>query len=177
MAETNPPAGPAPTRRRWGRVLLVASLALNLVFIGLIVGAVARGGGVASGARHLDRMSMGLGAYIEALPADARAIVKSAGGGFERDDRRARFRALHAQRKAIVEALEAEPFDAQALRAAVMTHRNSTLGSSIALQDAFLEAFVGLDAAERNRVLAEAQSIKRKWREKREKREKRRKER
>lgn len=180
MADKGTPGSQAPepgqgaaTPRRPGRgrkVLLIGSLALNLIFIGLIVGAVLRGGPPGSGPRHLDRMSMGLGAYIEALPPDVRAGVKAAGGGFDLADRRARFQAVREGRRAMTAALKADPFDADALRAAVAGHRNAALGGSVALQDAFVEAFAALSPEQRAEVLEKARSLKRAWREKRKQR-------
>jgi Spy/CpxP family protein refolding chaperone len=44
MAETDSPASPPASTRRWGKTVLVLSLALNLMFLGLLGGAILRGG-------------------------------------------------------------------------------------------------------------------------------------
>ena len=160
---------------RWARLVLILSLALNLIVVGLIVGAFIgfgdkRGGGAPP--RVMDRMSMGLGAQISALPEAARNRVAEAGGGFTRENRREKFARLRQSQNAIIEAMSAEPFDENALRAALDAHRETAFGSTIALHDRFVQEFSALSQEERKSVLKEAETMRRKWRDrKRKKRE------
>ncbi|MEM6618101.1 MAG: periplasmic heavy metal sensor [Pseudomonadota bacterium] len=156
---------PTPKRRRfpWGRVVLLVSLALNFLVIGVVVGVLAGilpDRGPRGGARHLDRVSMGLGPYIQALPAGAQETVKAAGGGFDRDARRARISALRNQRRTVVRLLRASPFDPEALRAALADQRSRAFATTPAVQEAFVVAFTALTSEERAAVLERAQEFR-----------------
>ena len=90
-------------KRNWVKIALIGSLAVNLLIVGLIVGAVMRfdkGQG-----RHLNRVSMGLGLFIQALPDEARAEVNAAGGP-HLGNRRAFRKEIRSRQKAL-EMLEA----------------------------------------------------------------------
>lgn len=97
-AEPRPP-------RPWRRWLLLASLGLNLAFVGLVAGAVLRGppealaGGPA------------LWSYARALPEPFRDDLRAAMHASRQDWSGPRDRLRH-QRAALAEALVAEPFDA-----------------------------------------------------------------
>jgi uncharacterized membrane protein len=110
MAETNP----APRKAwPWARIVLAGSLAVNLLVIGLIAGA------LLGGPRDRDRnpvlRDLGFGPFVQALPrADRRelgAAMRREAGAFR--ENRAEMR---RQFEAILAALRADPFDAGALR-------------------------------------------------------------
>ena len=111
-----PDAAPEPARRRrWPRVLLVVSLAFNLLFVGLMAGALwvhwhggwgmARHHAFASSVRRL----------VKELPEDRRqtteALLKR-----HRAELRPLRRAAHRARHAAFEAAKAAPFDADLLQ-------------------------------------------------------------
>lgn len=112
------------------RFILILSLAVNLAVVGLVAGAALRGGerGGASGdgdarARAMQTRDFGFGPYVEALEHEQRReigrnFIKKAGGA-------AKARA-GAQEKfeAILDALNAEPFDADLFQAAVLAQLN-----------------------------------------------------
>ena len=107
MATTTPtpPPTPAPTPpRRRLRWLLVASLGLNLLLVGLALGAILRG--------PPERIAAGpaLGHYARALPeADRRELGRALHAS--RADWAPSRDALRGQRAAFAEALTADPYD------------------------------------------------------------------
>lgn len=114
MAETNPAPPPpgAPRSPRWMRILLVASLGLNLLIVAMVSAAVLSGGG--PGPSREAARDLGRTAFIRALgPGDRRALwrdMRSERGAFRenREQLRARFERL-------LVALRAEEFDRAAL--------------------------------------------------------------
>ena len=119
MTEQMPqPQDTSPPRRRIGlRVLLFISLALNMVIIGVVGGAILN---FSRGEDHPIMVSrdLGLGAYFAALePSGRRELNK------ELRARKGELRASRSEwRSSLVEttaAIRAEPFDAARVRAAV----------------------------------------------------------
>lgn len=101
-------SGTGSPHRRWKRWALIASLALNVLFVGLVVGAVLRGppdqaiGGP------------GLWRYAHALPDPyRRELVRTVRRS--RSDWGAQRVALRDARGALAEALRAQPFDIDAV--------------------------------------------------------------
>ena len=116
-------------RKLW-RFVLVVSLALNLLFVGLIVGSSLRN----AGPRGFD---VGLGPIGQALSREDRRDI----GRQLREDptlRGAGFRNRREAMQAIVTALQSEPFDPAALQAVLETTREQA-GQ---LQDAAARALV-----------------------------------
>ena len=111
MPKDDPVTDAPPASPRWMRILLVVSLALNLLIAGAVVGMVLRGGPSPVGVRDV-----GIGPFAAALSPEDRAalrrdfIARTTESGTSRRDRREAMRALLA-------ALRAEPFDPGALRA------------------------------------------------------------
>ncbi|WP_432447854.1 periplasmic heavy metal sensor [Aliiroseovarius marinus] len=118
MSETSNktgPQGPAKPRRKWPKVLLAVSLTLNLLVIGLVVGAKAGGHhGRSFDPRGPERDVIGrlgfaplAGAFT---PRDRRAIGKEmkARSGSYRDHGKL----LEQEFSAMLEELRADPFDA-----------------------------------------------------------------
>lgn len=149
-------------RRSWSRLLLIGSLAVNLLVAGLVAGAVFRH--EPQGSRHLDRMSFGLGTYVAALPGDRRADVERAIGGVSDKSRGAWRQDVRDARNAISEALRAEPFSETALREAIVTHREVALSRTVALQQALADAVAEMTPEERAAMLQRVDELKEKKR-------------
>ena len=106
-----------PGASRVTRVALIASLALNALFIGGVASAFIRHGMAPRGWSRPGGPQMGLGAYVATLPADrAKAILGRVG------DRRQIMGPIHREvrqaRDAALAALSAEPFDKERFLAA-----------------------------------------------------------
>ncbi len=120
-----PPASP-----RWMRVLLVVSLALNLLIAGAAVGMFLRGGPPSVAVRDL-----GFGPFAAALSPEDRAALRQtflAQAGPAGDGRRA----MREDIRALLAALRAQPFDPDALhdslaRGAERTQGRLKLGLSL----------------------------------------------
>jgi len=119
--------------RRW-RIVLLASLAVNLLVVGLVAGAL------------LDRDDRRPGfrgqPLVSALPDADRAALRDELGRPDREDRRARFRAL-------LDAIRAEPFDAAALRDLLATERARGQDRAARFETAIIARLSGMDAAAR----------------------------
>jgi len=120
---------PPPKARRWMTWALVASLGLNLGMIGLAAGAFFKGpppNRVAGPA---------LAQYARALPRpydhDLRHALRSSRGEWKGPRE-----ALRAQRGALAEALTADPFDVEAVRA--ILEREDALSDELAARGARL---------------------------------------
>lgn len=115
MAETAPlPSAPKSRASRWLKIGLIASLALNVAFIGW---------GATRFAKH-HRMGERPGAQIE--ERIARRLPDNAAQAFRQamdTSRRGEPVSFHALRRDIAEALAAEPFDRARLEALLSEHR------------------------------------------------------
>jgi uncharacterized membrane protein len=111
MPMDNPPPAAAPGAPRWMRILLVVSLALNLLILGAAAGMILRGGPGPQAVRDL-----GFGPFAAALSPEDRAALRQAwvasGGGEGR-------RATRDEMRRLLDLLRADPFDAAALSAHV----------------------------------------------------------
>lgn len=114
---------PAPSRMKpWLRVLLVLSLALNLLVIGALVGALVTGPVWRSG--HPSRLEVAGGPLTRALsPEDRRAIGKEMRKAHRKEaGHRARH---HGELLALVADLKTTPFDPVAVEQRLLRHRQS----------------------------------------------------
>lgn len=141
----SPPQAPVPEYRTrgWVKAVLALSLAANLAVAGLAVGAYVKNGGPPP--RHDE---MGLGPLGDALNAEDRRALRAAFLAEFPDLKRGRA-AVQADFAALVTALRAEPFDANALEQAiqVIADRNAARLSTIrAILTRYLET---LDPAAR----------------------------
>jgi len=108
-------------RRSWLRWALVASLGLNLIFVGLVAGALIKG----PPAPPLP----GISQYVRALPeAKRRDLGRSLRAS--RPDWPGMREAWHARRRALAAALTAEPFDPAAV--AVLLEEDRGLAGELA---------------------------------------------
>ena len=135
MTETAPHA-PTPKRRfSWGKIVLFASLAFNLLIVGLVAGA------MLGGPRDRDRNPMmrdlGFGPFVHALSGRDRKeltrAIEGASGSF-RDNRAA----LRTDFEAFLTAVRADPFDPAALEQVIdrqkgRVHERQGIGQKLLL--------------------------------------------
>lgn len=110
--ETLPPTNPqpqAPKRRIWSRVLLVASLGLNILIIGVVIGSIASRGGGADRDNSPRLRDVGLGPLERILNRDERQNLRNELAGRAPELRQNR-QQLRQDIRAILQALTADPF-------------------------------------------------------------------
>lgn len=137
---------PTPKRRfPWMRIVLVVSLALNLLVVGLVAGSML-GKDRRDGPQGL--RSIGLGPFAMALPEKDRREIRAA---LRRDA--APFaenrRAIRREIEALVEILEGETLDEADLRAAVDRQRDRVAERLALGSDVFVAQIVRMTAEER----------------------------
>lgn len=152
---TTPPAAPATRAPRWMRLLLAASLALNLLVAGIVAGGLLHRDGPGGRMRPAD---LALGPVARALDeGDRRAILGALreGGGLRPLDRDPREAGL----RAIAEAVRAEPFDAARLRGALDAQAGRIEAAQRAVREALVERVAAMGpegrAAFADRLLAD----------------------
>lgn len=138
--------------RMWVRILLAVSLALNLLFIGLAVGAAARFGG--PDGRRLPP-SVGA-ALIRALPAEQRRGLRDQVRAQRDADRREQGR---TEAQAISETLRAPQFDPDALAELAGRQLARNHGRLAAMQRAWLEQVKDMSFEERSAYAARLQEV------------------
>lgn len=147
---------PPKKRRNWMRIVLILSLALNLLIVSALGAAFFKS--QKPHGRHMDRASMGLGAYILALPEPAQSeIMSMVGKGSE--NRRKYRRDMRAYRTELRDALSAEPFSREAVQAAMNGQRDGALNRTVKIQEAYLDAVSNMSDAERAAHFERAQEI------------------
>ncbi len=136
-------------RSRALRLALIASLALNLLFVGLIAG------GAMTAAQRPSGTSAGpdMRALWRALPDESREALRErfrdeAGEGprLDRDERRARAAEREAELLAL---LRADEFDAAAFSALLESRREAMAARGAAAQELLVERLEMMNAAER----------------------------
>ncbi|WP_435258012.1 periplasmic heavy metal sensor [Thioclava sp. FR2] len=130
--QTPPPADTAPVSARraptWMKLLLAASLAINLGIVGVVTGAALkfhRGGDMVSGPRDVS-----FGPYTEALTREQRKGLFKDLSGRDAGLRDLR-REIEADMSLVLDSLRASPFDAGAFRAA-LENQSSRLTARVA---------------------------------------------
>ena len=98
---------------RWRRWLLVVSLALNILVLGLVAGAVLRGGPPGGAAVRVD---LTLGPLLRALEAEDRAAIRAGLQTRRPVERRSRVE-MRRDMRAMRDALRAEAFEPARMRA------------------------------------------------------------
>lgn len=150
-----PPAPPAAPVRRGLRWLLIASLGVNLLVAGVVVGNLASG----PMGRREPSVELALGPFARALdPADRRAIARDL---LERADLRDLRRAeRQADLTALAAILRTEPFDREAVAAMMQAQREKVRTLEAEVEAALLDRLVAMTQAERaafaDRIEAEA---------------------
>lgn len=128
------------------RILLAVSLALNLLFIGLIGGAAWRGGPPQEGAQRIAGLGNFAAPYVRALPREDRQIIQSElRRQHPQMGRKARAKAYQQ----VIDALRITPFDRAAVVAVL--DGQSRLGADVLAtgQAAWLARIEAMDAAQR----------------------------
>lgn len=143
---TAPPPSPPPATPKSGRKLRIAlavSVALNLLIVGLVAGAMLRGGPPDRMVRDLD-----FGPFTEALTSEDRDALRR---DFIRQapDLRDMRRQMRDDFRSVLAALRADPFDAEALRD-VVANQGDRMAARLALgQDLILARIAAMTPAER----------------------------
>jgi Spy/CpxP family protein refolding chaperone len=137
---------PAPRGGRGLKIALGLSLAVNLLILGLVLGAL-----LAAGPGRSDRddprlRSLGLGPFALALPREDRQAVTDR---IDRDALRAERRAMGRSLVQLRAALLAEPFDRAAAEAALAGSRASASAAQAQGHAALLDHIETLSADER----------------------------
>lgn len=137
---------PKPRASRRFKIVLGLSLALNLLFVGLIAGAVWRNQG-GPGPRFAGPGLQSYAApYVHALPrAERRALNRSIRAAHPRLGREAR-RAVYGE---MLTALRATPFDVAAVQEVLDGQRRAILGVQEAAQSKWMAAISAMSDAER----------------------------
>lgn len=139
MSDENKP----PKTRLWVRVLLGTSLALNLLVLGLVAGAMFRFGGP-DGMRSPPR-SIGAAMYRE-LPREDRRALRS-GKSSTQYQRHGR---LKVEAAAVDTVLRATPFDPVAMQALLEDHATARAGFHMSLQRAWLDRVSAMSDTDRH---------------------------
>lgn len=129
---------------RWRRILLVASLGLNLAVIGLVVG-VALSGGPRNAPSRFDLTA---GPLMRAMDSERRGAVREAlreSGAFRHVDRSE----IRSDMQVILATLRAEQFDETAFRAALIRQRQRLQAGQDAILDAVTAQIDDMSAQER----------------------------
>ncbi|MES2968240.1 MAG: periplasmic heavy metal sensor [Pseudomonadota bacterium] len=137
------PAPAAPSNGRGLRIALAVSVAINLAILGLAAGAMLGGGPHERMVRDLD-----FGPFTEALSEGDRAALRRDffRGSPDLMDMR---RQMKGDLEAVLAALRADPFDAEALRD-VMARQRSRMADRLDLgQTLIFDRVAAMDAAER----------------------------
>lgn len=148
-------------RSKWLVIVLVISLALNVAAIGFGVGFAT---GSPSWGRGVDPTA-GLGRLLRSLPEDRRAELTRAGTPAMSDGELRRrigtsLRHLRASQHAIAKAVAQEPFDPDAVRAALADFREHLAANQASSHQAFVEILGRLTPDERRRFLETMRSGK-----------------
>lgn len=149
MSEDKTPAGGAPRTRRWVKVALAVSLALNLAVIGLVSGAFLGAGGARDDGPGAPALrALGLGPFAQALSREDRAELR---GRIERTgmELREERREIGRSLRAVEEALRAEPFDRATVEAAFARSRGFVVSLQETGHGALLDQIETMSAAER----------------------------
>ena len=131
-----------PRTPMWIRILLGVSLALNLLVLGLVGGAMLRFGGP-EGMRPPPR-TVGAALFRELPREDRNALLTRSNG--THDDRRARQK---ADALAVSAAMRATPFDTEALEAILDAQAMHRAGFQKSVQQAWLTRVANMNDAQR----------------------------
>ena len=146
----NETASQTPKRRRWLMPLLLISLAVNLLVIGAIAGAMLSPDGPRRHGGEDQRALRGVVGepFLRALPADQRrALVRDAVAN--RDRVRESRASLQKRLDAFLAALRTEPFDAEEVARLLADQRRAAIGRQELGEELLLKRLAGMSAEER----------------------------
>ena len=127
---------------RWVKVILFASLAINLFFAGLLIGGPAFRGGPGAAMMPNPRM------FVEALgPREGRRVQREIRRSVP--DLREKFKAVRANHLRVVAALRADPYDPQALTDALGNVREAHTELAASFQEPLATVFGNLTYEQR----------------------------
>lgn len=136
--------------RRWLGAALVASLALNLFFAGLLAGGPLFRGGPPDGSPAAERLMPSPRLFAEVLGSErGREVLREMRA--QAPDLRSRFRAMRETRLAVAAAMRAEPYDAAAVRSALEDMRAAHLELTRTIQTPLVGALERMTVQERAR--------------------------
>lgn len=155
------PSSPTPKSRRFGKIFLVVSLALNLALVGVLAGGAMRGL-----SRHHGSVGMqpDFRTLWRALPRDVRNNLRAQAGSAEPrgvEHRAERRRHMEARNRGIVRLLRADPFDAPALEALLGRERLDLERRLDRMRRGFVEELSAMSPAQRQQMADELEET---WR-------------
>lgn len=128
-------------RRIW-RIVLVASLALNLLVVGVVAGVILRAGGGVGAPDHAPHRGL---IYYREMPHAARHDIREAARAGFRD----RAEQRRAQRSRVLSVLRADRFDADALRSIMRTGADAARDGQLAMVDTWISHLEEMSASDR----------------------------
>ncbi len=143
--------------RRWVRVVLFVSLAVNLLVVGLVVGALLSG---PHGRDRPELRGLGYGPFVRALSKEERSALHEALAR-NADSFRHNRAELRAQFEALLMALRTEPFDAAEVERLFAEQRDRILERRRLGQASLLERIMAMSPQDR---AAYADALDRKFR-------------
>lgn len=155
---------PRPTSPLWMRILLLASLAVNLLIVGLIVGAMLFGRGHGDGSERLRAArDLAPAPFVLAVEReDRRALVselRERSAPYRRRDRAE----VRAALEDLLHVLREEEFDAAAIQSLMEDERRRALGRQEAGQQVMLEYLSNLSDEERRAYADRLEEIVRRF--------------
>lgn len=151
MSEQTPAAGAAP-KRRWVKPVLIISLALNLLFVGLIAGSIWKkryGPREAGKHRALEATIVQI---IKEFPAERRANAEDVLARL-RSEVLPRAAGRRAIVKRVVKALKADPYSEEELASALTELRKLRADVQLGMHTLSIELVRPMTVQERHRVL------------------------
>ncbi len=156
-----PKVAETPKTGRGVRILLAVSLSLNLLIVGVFVGAMLRMNGVFAHNRPPMQATMrelGYGPYGRALSReDQRAILEAMRD--RADDFRLDRREIRAQSETLLKALRASPYRPEVVRAIIESQQARLIDRQIAGKDLLLERIERMSDAERRRYARRLEKV------------------
>ncbi|SLN22350.1 hypothetical protein ROA7450_00830 [Roseovarius albus] len=137
---------PKPSGRRWMRGVLVASLALNLLFVGAVGSAFLKHG---KGHKHHAGFSKMGGPLTHALsPEDKKKVRKKLHEAYEKNG--AGFRQYKEEKAKLIAVLNVEPFDVEAARTHLDQMHDVVSSRLLQGREVLLERLVEMSPEERS---------------------------
>ena len=147
MSETTPP--PVKPRRNWLRIALLVSLVLNLLFVGLVLGAAAGKRRVdIKGSQTDERVLSYLGPFGRALPEEHKKALAQELRPKPSEARKVR-QELRKGFQDYLSLLRAETFDAEAMSELLVAQQALVSGRAIEGREALLKRLEGMSLEER----------------------------
>ena len=138
-------------RSNWMKYTLLASLGVNLVIVGLVAGFFLRVGPPAAERPTREAGALGLGLYVGAMDKENRRLLSESIRGRSAEFSTGRA-VIQRHRKALAEALVAEPFDIERVREE-LAKQSATIGGNIAAGHVILlERIEKMDAEARQNM-------------------------